>query len=141
MNGSRITGEDRRSAQIQRQHSQEMALRLLIQLGFDDLGEDPDLNEVFSKVKLFTDWFERDIGDAVALRMPTAEPNGEHALLDESQRQGLKNMVGEGNYMDGVLDACCMDAMRSPWENGQALDKMTKTQARVFVQNLRKVNA
>src|SRR6266705_1841557 len=50
------------------ENSQEMALRLLIQLGFDDLGEDPDLNEVFSKVKLFTDWFERDIGDAVALR-------------------------------------------------------------------------
>lgn len=58
---------DNRSARIERQHSQEMALRL-VTLDPDWANAKLDLK----KLRWFIDWFQKDIG-----RMPEAEPKPE----------------------------------------------------------------
>lgn len=63
-----VSPDELRTAQIQRQHSQEMALRYLV-------AQKAKASETFSLdvVRETTDWFERDIDDAVRLRQTSIE--------------------------------------------------------------------
>lgn len=90
--------EQIRTIQIHRQHSQEMALRLLAIEGIADITggtkakPEVDLNALQSKVKLYTDFFERDISQAVGFGKVVETSNGttEKTLDNEKVKQVMR---------------------------------------------------